>query len=74
MIRSMPKTAMTKPIAGAALAVSPFIVLLSVFFFGFLWGIAGAFTGIPIVVAVLTAFDAHPSTRWVAVLLSARSG
>lgn len=60
-------------IAGAALAVSPFIVLLSVFFFSFLWGIAGAFIGIPIVIAVLTACEAHPSTRWVAVLLSAKA-
>ncbi|WP_431282315.1 AI-2E family transporter [Humitalea sp. 24SJ18S-53] len=57
-------------IAGAALAVSPFIVLLSVFFWAFLWGIAGAFIGIPIVIACLTACAAYPSTHWVAVLLS----
>jgi AI-2 transport protein TqsA len=56
--------------AGAALAVSPFIVLLSVFFWSFLWGVAGAFIGVPIVIACLTGFDAHPRTRWVAVLLS----
>ncbi|MBC9206085.1 AI-2E family transporter [Roseomonas aerophila] len=56
--------------AGAALAVSPFIVLLSVFFWSFLWGVAGAFIGVPIVIALLTGFDAHPRTRWVAVLLS----
>ena len=57
-------------ITGNALAISPFIVLLAVFFWAFLWGIAGAFIGIPIVIAVLTACAAYPSTRWVAVLLS----
>src|SRR5262252_1940342 len=38
-------------IAGAALSVSPFLVLFAVFFWAFLWGIPGAFIGVPIVIA-----------------------
>jgi AI-2 transport protein TqsA len=57
-------------IAGAALAVSPFLVLFAVFFWAFLWGIPGAFIGVPIVIAILTVCEQRESTRWVATLLS----
>jgi predicted PurR-regulated permease PerM len=57
-------------IAGAALSMSPFIVLLSVFFWSFLWGIAGAFIGLPIMIAILTICEQHESTKWIALLLS----
>jgi predicted PurR-regulated permease PerM len=56
-------------IAGSALSMSPFLVLFSVFFWAFLWGIAGAFIGVPIVIAVLTLCEQHPSSRWIADLL-----
>ena len=59
-------------VAGAALAMSPFLVLLTVFVWTFLWGIAGAFIGIPIMMAALTLCDASPGSRWVAELLSGR--
>jgi predicted PurR-regulated permease PerM len=59
-------------IAGAALSMSPFVVLFSVCYWSFLWGIAGAFIGVPIMIAVLTICEQHPSTRWFAVLLSGR--
>jgi predicted PurR-regulated permease PerM len=57
-------------ISGAALSMSPFIVLLVVFFWSFLWGIAGAFIGLPIMIAVLTICEQHKSTEWIALLLS----
>ena len=57
-------------IAGATLSMSPFIVLLGVFFWSFLWGIAGAFIGLPIMIAVLTICEQHESTQWIALLLS----
>jgi AI-2 transport protein TqsA len=58
-------------IAGATLALSPFIVLFAVFFSSFLWGIAGAFIGVPLVIAAVT-FCAHvPSSAWIADLLAA---
>lgn len=59
-------------IAGAALSLSPFVVLFSVFFWAFLWGVPGAFIGVPIVIAALTLCEQRESTRWIAALLSGR--
>lgn len=60
-------------VAGNALAISPFVILLAVFFWSFLWGIAGAFIGVPIAIAIMEACGAYPRTRWVAALLAAAS-
>jgi AI-2 transport protein TqsA len=51
--------------AGSALSISPFVVLFAVFFWTFLWGVAGAFIGVPIVIAILTLCEEHPSGGWV---------
>jgi AI-2 transport protein TqsA len=59
-------------IAGASLRVSPFLVLFAVFFWAFLWGLPGAFIGVPIVIACLTLCEQRESTRWIAALLSGR--
>ena len=59
-------------VAGRALAMSPFLVLLSVFFWAFMWGIAGAFIGVPIVIAALSFCEEGEETRWIAQLLSGR--
>jgi AI-2 transport protein TqsA len=56
-------------IAGNALAISPFLVLFAVFFWTFMWGISGAFIGVPIVIAALTLCSQHPGTRWIAELM-----
>jgi predicted PurR-regulated permease PerM len=45
---------------------------LAVFFWSFLWGVAGAFIGVPIVIAFLAVCNEHDSTRWLALLLSGR--
>lgn len=55
-------------VAGSALAISPAMVLFSVFFWSYLWGIFGAFIGVPITVAVVTFCALHPSSRWLAEL------
>ncbi|GGC76786.1 AI-2E family transporter [Chelatococcus reniformis] len=60
-------------VAGNALAISPFIVLLAVFFWSFMWGIPGAFIGIPVTIALLTVCEQIPSSRWAADLLSGRA-
>jgi predicted PurR-regulated permease PerM len=54
---------------GNALAVSPFVVLFSVFLWTFLWGLFGAFIGVPITIAILTFCAQHRSSRWLADLL-----
>src|SRR5262249_21878684 len=59
-------------IAGAALSLSPFLVLFAVFFWAFLWGIPGAFIGVPIVIAALALCEQRESTRWIAALVSGR--
>ena len=58
-------------VAGNALALSPFLVLFSVFLWMFLWGLFGAFIGVPIAIAVLTFCAQSPSTKWLAQLLGA---
>jgi AI-2 transport protein TqsA len=60
-------------ITGAALSISPFVVLFAVFFWGFLWGIPGIFIGVPVMIAVVTLCERFPSTRWLATLLSGRA-
>jgi predicted PurR-regulated permease PerM len=58
-------------VSGSVLAVSPFVVLFSVFFWTFLWGLFGAFIGVPITIAILTFCAQYRSSRWVANLLGA---
>jgi len=59
-------------VTGSRLALSPFMVLVAVFFGAFLWGIPGAFIGVPALIAALTLCEAFPGSRWVAALLSGR--
>jgi predicted PurR-regulated permease PerM len=56
-------------VAGSALAISPFMVLFSILLWTYLWGLFGAFIGVPIAIAVLTLCAEHPSSRWFAELL-----
>jgi predicted PurR-regulated permease PerM len=56
-------------VSGAVLAMSPSVVLLAVFLWTYLWGLFGAFIGVPIVIAVVTFCAYHPSSRWIAELL-----
>ena len=57
-------------LAGSALAVSPFMVLFAVFFWTLLWGIPGAFIGVPMTMALLVMCEQSASTRWISTLLS----
>lgn len=57
-------------IAGARLSLSPFMVLFAVFFWSFLWGVAGAFIGVPILIAALTICGEHESSKWISTLLA----
>ena len=55
--------------SGHALAISPTVMLFAVFFWTFLWGLFGAFIGVPIAIAALTFCAHYPSTRRIADLL-----
>jgi hypothetical protein len=54
-------------VAGAAVSVSPFMVLFAVFFWGMLWGIAGAFIGVPILISLAGLCAKNPATRGIAI-------
>jgi predicted PurR-regulated permease PerM len=56
--------------AGAALSISPLVVIFAVFFWGVLWGLPGAFIGVPIMLTIIAICAEFPASRWVATLLS----
>jgi predicted PurR-regulated permease PerM len=60
-------------IAGNVLSISPFMVLFAVFFWTYLWGMVGAFIGVPIVIAILTLCEQDAASRWVSDLFGAGS-
>lgn len=55
-------------VSGSALSISPTVVLFSVFFWAFLWGVFGAFIGVQISIAILAFCAQHPSSQWLAQL------
>lgn len=57
-------------LAGARLAMSPFLVLVAVFLGALLWGIPGALIGVPVLLAALTLCEQFDASRCVAALLS----
>lgn len=59
-------------LTGARLAISGFMVLVAVFVGAFLWGIPGAFIGVPALIAALTICERFEGSRWFAALLSGK--
>jgi len=57
-------------IEGHYLSPSPLVVLVSVTFWGWLWGIAGALLGVPLTILIIIACQHSPHTYWLATLLS----
>jgi predicted PurR-regulated permease PerM len=57
-------------ITGKALSISPFVMLVAFFFWAFLWGIPGAFIGLPVTIALFTIGEQNPSSRWIVRFLS----
>ncbi len=58
------------PLMGRSLNLSPFVIILSLTFWAFVWGIVGMFLSVPIMVMVLIVCSHVPAWRPVAVLLS----
>jgi AI-2 transport protein TqsA len=61
-------------VAGAAISLSPVMVLFAVFFWAMLWGIAGAFIGVPMLIAVASLCARNPATRAIAIVISTDAG
>lgn len=55
---------------GKGLNMSPFAIILSLSFWGLIWGIAGMFLSVPILVIIIIVCAHIPNWRWVAVALS----
>ena len=55
---------------GKTLNMSPFAIILSLAFWGTIWGIVGMFLSVPIMVLVMIICAHVPGWRWIAVLLS----
>ena len=51
-------------ISGDALRLSPFIILVAIFLWTFIWGIYGTFIGVPIAIAIAAFVNHIPSCKW----------
>jgi AI-2 transport protein TqsA len=56
-------------IEGRFVSLSPLVVLVSIIFWGWVWGVPGAFLGVPITIGIAIATDHFPTTRWIACML-----
>lgn len=57
-------------VQGRTVSVSPVVLLFSLTFWGFLWGIPGAFLAVPLTIALIIVCQHVPDAHWLAVLLS----
>lgn len=57
-------------IMGNTMNVSPIVVILSLGFWGFIWGLPGMFLSVPITVIMVIIFSKFRSTRGIAIILS----
>jgi AI-2 transport protein TqsA len=57
-------------IGGRVLSLSPFLILVAVVLWGWLWGALGAVVAMPLVAAVVITCRQFESTRWIAMLVS----
>jgi AI-2 transport protein TqsA len=55
---------------GASLNLDPVVVLLSLAFWGAVWGVAGMFLSTPLTVTVMIILAQFQGSRWIAILLS----
>jgi predicted PurR-regulated permease PerM len=56
---------------GDSLNLSAVVVLLALAIWGLVWGIVGAFLAAPLTVMIMIVLAQFPTTRWIAILLSA---
>ena len=57
-------------LTGKTLNLSTLAILINLVFWGLIWGVAGMFFSVPLLVAVFIVTAQFDSTRWIAILLS----
>jgi AI-2 transport protein TqsA len=57
-------------LAGRSLGISPLVVLVSIVFWGWVWGLAGTLIGVLVTATLVIVFDHIPALRPLAILLS----
>jgi hypothetical protein len=57
---------------GRPLAISPLVVVVSIFGWALVWGVPGAFIGVPMMIGLITFCEPFERTRWIAHLLGSR--
>ncbi len=70
IVNALAENVLFPQMAGQGLDLSPFIVLFSVIFWGFILGAAGIFLAVPLTLAVKMVFEIWEETRWLAALMS----
>ncbi len=55
---------------GRSLNLDPVVILLSLSFWGLVWGVTGMFLSTPLTVTLMVVSEQFPGARWVAILLS----
>jgi predicted PurR-regulated permease PerM len=59
---------------GKTLQLSPFVALISIAFWGWVWGIPGAILGVPMTIAIVLLCQEFDSTRGIAIVLGEVEG
>lgn len=59
---------------GEGLGLSTLVVLLSLLFWGWIFGVAGMFLAVPLTMSVKMALETNKNTRWISLLLSNYNG
>ncbi len=70
IVNALAENILFPQMAGQGLDLSPFIVLFSVIFWGFILGAIGVFLAVPLTLAVKMVLEFWEDTRWMAVLMS----
>lgn len=60
-------------VMGKGLDISPIVVLVSLVFWGWVWGPIGMILSVPLTVVIKLTMEASDDTRWIGVLLSSHS-
>lgn len=74
MLTSLEGQLITPTILGQQLALSPYVVFLSIIVWGWMWGVPGALMAVPLVVIMKILADNLPGLNWLSILLRRTEG